>query len=87
MHIAAYLELLGSVSLFELGAIYCSVENDYMAGFSAVSHRGLYTLQAWRRAPLNWAAATALSLYHQPNITVGEIRQVGGNAQRHSVFL
>ena len=64
MHIAAYLELLGSVSLFELRAIYGSVENDYMPGFSTVSHCGLYTLQARRRAPLNWAAATALSLYH-----------------------
>lgn len=64
MHIAAYLGLLGSILLFELGAIYGSVENDYMPGFSTVSHGGLYTLQARSRAAFNWATVAALNLYH-----------------------
>lgn len=64
MRIAAYLELLGSVSIVDLRAIYCSVEDNYMPGFSSVSRRGLYTFQARCRIPVNWAAATALSFYH-----------------------
>jgi hypothetical protein len=64
MRIAAYLELLGSVSLFELRTIYCSVKNDYMPGFGSVHRRGMYTFHARCRIAVNWAAGTALSLYH-----------------------